>query len=65
MELSPFAARFYGMSEAAYLIEQAKRCRRLAEGINDPATVETLRGMADDYEQRAARAEGKPAPRPE
>ena len=46
----------------ADLKEEAKRCRRLAEGINDPGTLETLRKLADDYEKRAAEAEGKPAP---
>jgi hypothetical protein len=46
-------------------MEEAKRCRRLADGINDQKTVETLRKMADDYEKRAAEAESKPAPRPE
>jgi hypothetical protein len=61
----PSRAAFTGMSEAADLIEQAKRCRRLADGVNDPKTVETLRQMAEDYEKRAAEAEAKPAPRPE
>jgi hypothetical protein len=53
------------MSDAADLLEQARRCRRLADGINDPKTLETLRKMAEDYEQRAAEAEAKPAPRSE
>jgi hypothetical protein len=42
------------MSEAAFLIEQAKRCRRLAEGINDERAVDTLHQMADEFERRAA-----------
>jgi hypothetical protein len=53
------------MSEAADLREEAKRCRRLAEGINDPKTLETLRKMADDYEKRATEAEARPTPRSE
>lgn len=65
MEPPPPAGRFASMSEAVDLREEAKRCRRLAEGINDPKTLETLRRMAEDYEQRAAEAEDKPAPRPE
>ncbi|MEA3014828.1 MAG: hypothetical protein QOD42_3373 [Sphingomonadales bacterium] len=65
MEPPPFTAALAGMSEAAYLSEQAKRCRRLADGINDPKTVETLRRLADDYEKRALEAANKPAPRPE
>jgi hypothetical protein len=62
MEPPPLPGRFAGMSEAANLLEEAKRCRRLAEGINDPKTLETLRKLADDYEKRAAEAERKPAP---
>ena len=50
------------MSEAADLMEQARRCRRLADGINDPRTIETLRKLADEYEQQAAEAESKSAP---
>lgn len=50
------------MSEATDLIEQAKRCRRLADGINDPKTLETLRKLADEYEKRAAEAEDKSVP---
>lgn len=64
MEPPPLADRFAGMSEAADFLEQAKRCRRLADGINDPTAIETLRKMAEDYEKRAAEAEGnKPVPR--
>jgi hypothetical protein len=46
--------RFVSMTDATYLIDQAKRCRRLAAGINDPGTVATLLQMAEDFERRAA-----------
>jgi len=39
--------------DAAFLREQARRCRRLARGIATPDVVETLNGMADDYDARA------------
>jgi len=42
------------VSDWAYLKEQAQRCRRLADGINDARTIATLRKMADDSERRAA-----------
>jgi hypothetical protein len=42
------------MSEAAYLLAQAERCRRLAAGVDHQHTRETLREMADEYERRAA-----------
>lgn len=40
-------------SQPDALAVQAARCRRLAETVNDPATVETLRRMARDYEEAA------------
>jgi hypothetical protein len=55
-----FAAR--RMSEdAAFLKEQARRCRRLARGIATPDVVETLNRMAADYEARAEAAGAKRA----
>ena len=46
------------MSEdAAFLREQARRCRRLARDISTPDVVRTLLSMADDYDGRAARLE--------
>lgn len=36
------------------LRSQAERCRRLAKGIDDARTVDTLTGMARDYEAQAA-----------
>jgi len=50
------------MSEASHLVEQALRCRRLARGINDPATVEKLLQLAETCEARAAELLNKPAP---
>lgn len=35
------------------LSAQAARCRRLAESVNDPRTIETLSRMARDYEDAA------------
>ena len=39
--------------QAERLKAEARRCRRLAQGINDPRTVNTLTLMADDYEVKA------------
>jgi hypothetical protein len=51
-----FAKR--GMSDdAAFLREQARRCRRLARGIATPDVAETLEQMAHDYDARAAEME--------
>ena len=33
--------------------DQANRCRRLAQSINDRATAELLEQMAADYDRRA------------
>jgi hypothetical protein len=42
------------MSEdAAFLREQARRCRRLARQISTPDVIRTLTLMAEDYETRA------------
>ena len=43
--------------DAAFLREQARRCRRLARGIATPDVVATLNKMAAEYEQRADRME--------
>jgi hypothetical protein len=46
------------MSEdVAFLREQARRCRRLARGVDTPDVVETLKRMAADYEARAEKLE--------
>ncbi len=51
------------MSEdAAFLREQARRCRRLARGIATPDVVETLNRMAGDYEARAEEMEKRDNP---
>jgi PAS domain-containing protein len=43
-----------GTSQRVYRMrEQARRCRRLARGIDDRTTKDTLLGLATDYEQRA------------
>ena len=39
--------------QASYLREQSVRCRRLAAAIIDERTATTLKGMADEYEERA------------
>lgn len=39
--------------DAAFLREQARRCRRLARAIATPDVVETLSRMARDYDARA------------
>jgi hypothetical protein len=39
--------------DAAFLREQARRCRRLARGIATPDVVKTLEQMAGDYDARA------------
>ncbi|HEX6377258.1 MAG TPA: hypothetical protein VFZ91_16225 [Allosphingosinicella sp.] len=46
------------MSEdAAFMREQARRCRRLARGITTPELIATLNRMADDYDARADKLE--------
>jgi PAS domain S-box-containing protein len=42
---------------AAYLAEQAQRCRRLARTIGDTVTVATLTRMADEYDSQAGQLE--------
>ena len=39
--------------DAAFLREQARRCRRLARGVATPDVAETLERMAVDYDSRA------------
>jgi hypothetical protein len=39
--------------DAAYLREQARRCRRLARGVATPDVAERLERMADEYDARA------------
>jgi hypothetical protein len=43
--------------DAAFLREQARRCRRLARGIATPDVAETLDQMAADYDARAEEME--------
>ena len=42
---------------AKHLREQAQRCRRLARGIDDRRTVETLKTMSEEYEEQARAAD--------
>jgi hypothetical protein len=35
------------------LLEQAERCRRIADKINEPTAAEALRRLADDYQREA------------
>jgi hypothetical protein len=57
------AARRFAMrrmsDDAAFLREQARRCRRLARDISTPDVIKTLTLMADDYDARAEKLEGK------
>lgn len=39
--------------QAQFLRSQALRCRRLAQSVNDPQTVDTLKSMAAEYEEQA------------
>jgi PAS domain S-box-containing protein len=39
--------------QAGSLLAQAKRCRRLAQSVGDSRTVNTLLGMAEEYEAKA------------
>ena len=48
--------------DAAFLREQARRCRRLARGIATPDVAETLNGMASDYDARADEMEKRSNP---
>ena len=41
------------LAEAAMLVEQAERCRRLAAATHDREAAGILRAMAADYEQSA------------
>lgn len=48
--------------DAAFLREQARRCRRLARGVATPDVVETLNQMAVDYDARAEEKEKRSNP---
>ena len=39
--------------QVAELRDEARRCRRLAAGVTDEATIRTLKLMADEYEAKA------------
>jgi hypothetical protein len=40
------------IDEPGRLLEQIARCRRLAKEVHDQATVQTLLGLAAEYEQK-------------
>lgn len=48
--------------QAASLKAQAQRCRRLAQSVGDPRTVQTLTIMAVDYEDKARALKAPPDP---
>lgn len=48
--------------DAAFLREQARRCRRLARGVATPDVVATLSQMAVDYDSRAEEMEKRTCP---
>ena len=51
------------MNEIDFLRKQAERCRWLAARINSKDVADTLLGMADEYETRAAALDrGEPPP---
>ena len=50
------------MSDAAYFLEQAARCRRLAAELYDPADAKMLLELAEDFERRAAELTNEPRP---
>jgi hypothetical protein len=63
MERPQWFFRYRRMSEdAAFLREQARRCRRLARGIATPDVVATLNQMATEYDARAERMETREPP---
>jgi hypothetical protein len=46
------------MDTAAYFIEKATQCRRLAVAVNDDCAAEVLLALAESYDMRAAEAAG-------
>ena len=53
------------MPDAAYLREQAVRCRRLAATVTTTDVVDTLLAMAREYDERAAELDRQAEPPPE
>jgi hypothetical protein len=58
MHMSPDPSSFTAAAEAFDALEQAARCRRLAHSVTDQRTLEALRDMANEYEERARGNEG-------
>ena len=48
------------MDEKSHLLEQAERCRRVAEKIKEPSAAAALRTLAEEYERKAA-STGEPS----
>ena len=42
------------MDEKSHLLEQAERCRRIAEEVSEPSAAAALRTLAEEYERKAA-----------
>jgi hypothetical protein len=51
---SRLAASEFHIVSGEYLQGQAEKCRRLARGIDDPATRESLYRLAAEYDRQAA-----------
>ncbi|HVJ70662.1 MAG TPA: hypothetical protein VM531_03985 [Sphingomicrobium sp.] len=51
------------MENLAWLKQQAEHCRQLALGVNDDQTITALLAMAQEYDERAHKAERRPVNR--
>ena len=51
------------MTTAAQLGDKAKRCRRLARGVDDPLTTKLLAALAETYAAEADEQAAEGAPR--
>lgn len=47
------------MEKPSWLRHQADHCRQLALGVNDDQTIAALLAMAQEYDERADKVEGK------
>jgi hypothetical protein len=54
MDLSDQPTQVDHYLDAHLASDQANRCRRLAQSINDRDTAQILEDMADEYERRGA-----------
>jgi hypothetical protein len=46
--------RFWCMETAAYFLEKAAQCRRLADSLTDERAVDALLKLADEFEAKAS-----------